>query len=164
MGEPRYTIRHYIHARTAIECVTTAPDGHTLFQTFTGTLSAGYDAAEDAIALHKRNIGTAEALGAGCRAGAGCGVGAMTTIKLSVSPQPYHDKLQGNDRQGWANLYRSLRHVELDEAGIADVIYKGHVIGPVLDGWRSYNHFISGQFIGIDMDTEDSPKRDVDAD
>jgi hypothetical protein len=80
----------------------------------------------------------------------------MTTVKMSVSREPYKNKIPGNDGEAWANLYRTLVHVEYDEAQIADAVYKGHVIAPVLDGWRSYNHFICGQFIGIDLDTEDS--------
>jgi len=80
----------------------------------------------------------------------------MTTAKMSISRQPYPDKIPGNDGEAWANLYRSLKHVEMDEAQIADAVYRGHAIAPVLNGWRSYDHFIAGQFIGIDMDTEDS--------
>lgn len=77
------------------------------------------------------------------------------TIMLCISAQPLTEKIeQGNDA-AWANLYRNLVPVWLDTDGIADAVRKGHAIAPVLDGWRSYDHFISGQHIGIDMDTED---------
>lgn len=76
------------------------------------------------------------------------------TIDLCISPEPVNGKIAGGDLAGWADLYRNLVPVQLDIFGIADAVYKGHVIAPVLDGWRSYDHFVSGQFIGIDIDTE----------
>lgn len=75
-------------------------------------------------------------------------------IELSISPYPLATKIDGGDLVGWANLYRSLEHVALDIAEIANYVYKGHVIGPVLNGWRSYAHFIKAQFVALDMDTE----------
>ena len=65
MNRPTYTITHYIHDQAAIEVVATAPDGHVVFQTFTSTLSAGWDAAEYAIDLHSaaQRRQTADALG-----------------------------------------------------------------------------------------------------
>lgn len=77
-------------------------------------------------------------------------------IKLSISPEPLAGKIEGGDLKAWADLYRSLMHVELTISEVANAIYLGHVIAPLLDGWRSYSHFIGGQFIGIDMDTETS--------
>ena len=64
MKQP-YTIQHFIHDHEAIEVVATDPTGHVVFQTFTSTLSAGWDAAEYAIDLHiaAQRRQTAEALG-----------------------------------------------------------------------------------------------------
>lgn len=74
-------------------------------------------------------------------------------VRLSISPEPLPGKIQGGDLESWANLYRSLTHVEMTIVEVADAIYKGHVIGPLLRGWRSYDHFIGGQIIGVDMDS-----------
>ena len=63
--EQPYTIQHFIHDHEAIEVMATDPTGHVVFQTFTSTLSAGWDAAEYAIDLHiaAQRRQTAEALG-----------------------------------------------------------------------------------------------------
>ena len=52
MDKSGCAISHKLHENTAFEVVATAPDGHVIFRTFSSTLSAGYDAAETAIALH----------------------------------------------------------------------------------------------------------------
>ncbi len=79
----------------------------------------------------------------------------MNCVRISVTPRPLPGKIQGNDRAGWAALYRSLSERQLNVLEIADLLYRGHAIAPVLDGWRSYDHFVAGQHIGIDLDTED---------
>ena len=82
----------------------------------------------------------------------------MTTpnrIHISITPQPLPGKIAQNDRVGWAALYRALEHREADIAEVSNALYMGHAIGPILDGWRSYDHFIMAQHIAIDMDTED---------
>jgi len=79
----------------------------------------------------------------------------MNVIDISVTPSPLPGKLAGNDRVGWAALYRSLEHRQLGVVEVGNYLYQGHAIGPILDGWRSYDHFIRAQHIAIDMDTED---------
>jgi len=79
----------------------------------------------------------------------------MNVIDISVTPNPLPGKIGDNDRAGWAALYRSLEHRQMDVAEVGNALYMGHAIGPILDGWRSYDHFIRAQHIGIDMDTED---------
>ena len=74
--------------------------------------------------------------------------------RISFSTMPLTGKLPQGDRR-WAEFNDSFENLTLSPVEIANLIYKGYAFTTWHDGRRSIEHFISGQHIGVDLDTGD---------
>jgi hypothetical protein len=74
--------------------------------------------------------------------------------RIAFSTMPLTGKLPQGDRR-WADFNDSFENLTLAPIEIANLIYKGYSLTTWHDGRRKLEHFICGQHIAVDMDTDD---------